>query len=637
MNNTATENNQLFQYILDDSKIGERRFEFNFMSKEDARALVDFIGGIVKPHLDINEYIAKAKELTNEYQVSGFNTEYFDEIKEKIETEIINSEDEQYKNICTKLFNLRIEQFKLWQTDFSLANESEVLREFYFFISMISSYELEVEIYNAGTADLTEIFWLFRSVPKVKWYDMTPTYPDSPLPFFRDAIYSDGYDSFRELSKRLVFINYPKELKEICDEACFNEFLGQRRDAIEAYKSVFEKHNDWATLYRIGECFSKMTNYIMARKYYKLAYEKNPNSAILYCIEETYDPDDSKEELFEYYKTICNENPNGMLLDKIAEYHYEEGEYLKAEEYTDKAINEACITDRARMRMYFIAEDLFSYEQEYKKAADIYLKSIELNMGINRFEAEDSLYQFGLCQYYLNDFEKAIDTFNTGIETYPETIKFYHSKAYTLLQFKENDKAIEIYNTILEIEPCHENYYQKGLLCHNHGDKLDAIEAYTMAIKKVEDEYEDELKAKYLRSRSSSYNALGEIDKTLEDLEVSIKLNPTEPSICLDFIELHIQSNNFSGIINDFDQYENIVNEKGSQSQQLLFLYLKSLICIAENVSIEYMMPDMYRRSQRGFKHQWNFRYTDKWIEKYKFNKEQKELALKITKWVKGE
>lgn len=178
------DNGKILRYILS-NKIGNDYISYSYMNDMDSRRFVDFTGGLVKEHFDIEAYIAGAASLKDEKSLRNYFAEQREVLRQKIKESVMESQDHDYIIACTKLLDMDLKKVMFEKTQFVSANASPVLREYMFFLGMLVEDELYFDIHQSDRPDLTEIYWMLEKVPRTNWSDDEPELPESPLLFHR--------------------------------------------------------------------------------------------------------------------------------------------------------------------------------------------------------------------------------------------------------------------------------------------------------------------------------------------------------------------------------------------------------------------------------------------------------------------
>lgn len=173
--------------------------DFSNLDKHQCRLVVDFLGALIQNVVKIEDVQAEIKELSTEEALKKWSSNKGKLIRASIEQEF-------YQGLLSKGWLQKILEifchsriytisgFLLDHTNFSLANDSLVLEEFYLFLSAYASSNLHLDIAQSDAPNLTAIFWTFSSIPSSNWQDTAPNFPPSPLSFERSFKFKGGDD-----------------------------------------------------------------------------------------------------------------------------------------------------------------------------------------------------------------------------------------------------------------------------------------------------------------------------------------------------------------------------------------------------------------------------------------------------------
>ncbi|GMQ63820.1 tetratricopeptide repeat protein [Vallitalea maricola] len=226
--------------------ISKTFISYSYMSDEQTKLIVDFIGAMVKNHLDIEEFISKAKETSNEDELKTLFDKYGSKLKEDIQNEVEKYKEGWYGEICCKLLDMELEKVMFEKTSFYEANKSLVLREYMFFLGMIAEDRLYMDIYQSDIPEFTEVFWMLKEIPKTNWGDTEPNFPELSLSYKRDGIMRIGDDGlWVYILDRYPTFEYHSEEILLCDD-------GDHERAIESYTKALEKKEDGRGYYGRG-------------------------------------------------------------------------------------------------------------------------------------------------------------------------------------------------------------------------------------------------------------------------------------------------------------------------------------------------------------------------------------------------
>lgn len=164
----------------------------SYYDEHKSKLVVDVIGSLVKNAIDIETYIAEAKELESEEALVELYDKYLQKLKKQWGQFAKVNPTGWYSQICERLRGLKLERLLFEKTSFGDANHSLVLKEFWFYLNIHSQQAVYLDIHQSTEPELTEMFWLLRAIPTTNWSDTTPEWPDNPLSFKRSGRYQVG-------------------------------------------------------------------------------------------------------------------------------------------------------------------------------------------------------------------------------------------------------------------------------------------------------------------------------------------------------------------------------------------------------------------------------------------------------------
>ncbi len=238
------------------------------------------------------------------------------------------------------------------------------------------------------------------------------------------------------------------------------------------------------------ECFAA-GDYETALLYFCQALEENPDKAEYY-IEQgfTYVALERYEEAREAFLRAVVERDmeltrqnNKRAWRGIGITYYEEGNYVKAKEYFEKALAEALLPElNADIRMYLA--DALECEGDYTAAIAVY----------DTLLAEQSDYAAGYrarayMNYILGAYEKSLSDYDTAITLEPKNFDLYFGKYNVLGKLEKHQEQKELLGVITEIEnPTAEDSYFIAKARFFNGDYDTALTELSVA---AENGYDD--------------------------------------------------------------------------------------------------------------------------------------------------
>ena len=127
----------------------------------------------------------------------------------------------------------------------------------------------------------------------------------------------------------------------------------------------------------------------------------------------------------------------------------------------------------------------------------------------------------GIVYCKIGEFDKALNDFNTAIELNPDDFIPYNNRGNVYRRKDEINNAIGDFNTALTLKPDYaEAYHNRGDVYGNEGSFDRALKDLNMAI-----ELEPDFAEPY-NSRGSVYHKTGELEKAIADFDMAIELKP---------------------------------------------------------------------------------------------------------------
>jgi len=227
--------------------------------------------------------------------------------------------------------------------------------------------------------------------------------------------------------------------------------------------------------------------------------------------------------------------------------------------------------------------------EEYQKAIEDYTEAVRLETN-----DRDYYYDRGICYRYLEEYKKAVHDFDEAIKISPEDADSYIWRGDSYRNLEEYQKAVESYTEAIGLDAGNSlTYFIRGWNYADLGQHQLAISDYTMAIdmdkeseindpekytKRAEaylalkkyqpalDDYSGVIVsspevADTYRKRGSIYLELGEIRRSIQDLEEYERLEPKESQSGSD-LELNQGETNIPNTIGDY-QVSELLSESG--------------------------------------------------------------------------
>lgn len=162
----------------------EERFLLGLTQDINIKMLVDFIGSTVKNYINIDEVI---DEINTVYAENGsvdtnkIINKYQKHYKKMIKEQVKEEPTTWYTKALSELSEVAIEEVYFDSVGFDKASKSSVLREFIFFLHMVSTGELVFNIYESSDVKLTDAIWLYKVEPEINMVDSWYSLDECPL------------------------------------------------------------------------------------------------------------------------------------------------------------------------------------------------------------------------------------------------------------------------------------------------------------------------------------------------------------------------------------------------------------------------------------------------------------------------
>ncbi len=233
-----------------------------------------------------------------------------------------------------------------------------------------------------------------------------------------------------------------------------------------------------------------------------------------------------------FYDEAINKSPKKST--KLAKAHYYKGLTLAHLDKYQEAI--------------FCFEDAILYNPKYVDAhygKFMAIHALSLNLTSKASSTKKMLDCLNIVIRLNPKFVKAyvdkgmvlhdIGKYSEALAIYEEAIKIefidilYYNKALTLETIGENDKALECYNTLINLDPNNYHaYYKRGLFLKKRGSYDQAIKDFNMVLELAPDRH---LLSLAFREKAQILSVLDEAKVTHENLEVTSQIEDDDEEI----------------------------------------------------------------------------------------------------------
>lgn len=260
---------------------------------------------------------------------------------------------------------------------------------------------------------------------------------------------------------------------------------------------------------------------------------------------------------------------------------------------------------------------------EYEKAIEIFTEALDSE------KKHRSFYLRAFCYYYLNEYYKALEDMDAAIGIDDEYADYFAIKGVLHEKLNQPEEALIAFDRNVKLSPSAHNYQNRAIMHKRMGEYDKAIDDYTSAI-----DLSDNSSQLYV-SRSTVYRLMNDLDKVWEDLNRAIEEDPENISIYLDTTELYITTECYKDGYKYVTRHEEKISKTGNGRDKLLFLYLKAILCVCLNISIESFEGELTELSKEDFNLEWNFSHTEKWLETSGLREDKKEKIEELNELFK--
>ena len=166
-------------------KIGKDFLSFSYCNDFESKLLVDFIGSLVHKHIRIDDFINEAQLAPDEKKLISVFKKYAAKVRKGLKAELGFYPEGWYEELVSRLLKLKMTKLLFEKTSFNDANNSLYIKGFVFFMGMMSSSSIYMDIFQSDAPDFTEVFWMLKDLPDVSFTESEFTYPAETLSFKR--------------------------------------------------------------------------------------------------------------------------------------------------------------------------------------------------------------------------------------------------------------------------------------------------------------------------------------------------------------------------------------------------------------------------------------------------------------------
>lgn len=170
------------------------KIEFVYLDEDEARDVIDIIGGIVATHIDMNSYISSINKSRELADLGSPVYETIERLQQGIDKEVNAYKDGWYGDININMMKCilhGVNEFVILKSWLAKANQSPVIDAFNLFLSSASKKDfimIQMRSILDEALKFTEILWVFPHTPVIMYpSDEKMTYPTCGLSFNRSV------------------------------------------------------------------------------------------------------------------------------------------------------------------------------------------------------------------------------------------------------------------------------------------------------------------------------------------------------------------------------------------------------------------------------------------------------------------
>lgn len=165
---------------------------FGYTNEKEGKLIIDFIGAMVKNYIDINVYIREHNEAYNTGWDTTMKNALYDqwehELREGIEQEITLCPEGWFSQSYKKMMDLKLSKVMVDNAHFYKQNRMPLLREYLLYLSIAAGNNaLYMDVYDSYMHELVDVYWMFRVLPRINWFQSDSTYTPCPYEPKREA------------------------------------------------------------------------------------------------------------------------------------------------------------------------------------------------------------------------------------------------------------------------------------------------------------------------------------------------------------------------------------------------------------------------------------------------------------------
>lgn len=188
--------------------VGEDYVDFGYNDEEEAKRTIDFLGAFVRQYIDYPQFVQEIKKADATISDKMDLIDTWGDIQEKYRKQLRKGLQEETKlhsegwwsKSCQKLLKSEIVKITTDKSRFYAPEKMPLLEEYMFFLNTSANgFDFHIDVYNSYMHELTEMYWMFRVIPEITWFQSTPNYPEYPFKHQETVNYRIDNDAFKPL------------------------------------------------------------------------------------------------------------------------------------------------------------------------------------------------------------------------------------------------------------------------------------------------------------------------------------------------------------------------------------------------------------------------------------------------------
>lgn len=195
------------------------------------------------------------------------------------------------------------------------------------------------------------------------------------------------------------------------------------------------------------------------------------------------------------------------------------------------------------------ADKLYS-QKKYREAIDEYSLRIQETYSLNQNQKAYAFFMRGMCQYLLDDYSLAQDSFSSSINYEPNSAVAYNNAAVSAFYAKDYISALEYQKKAVELLPAVEYFYNLGRIYEALGEYRSAVGSF-MSVVKGEENITLVDPVRVHNRMANLMPDLKEREKIAKEVTVSLKLRNYGEVLMIEEADMEVLGTEFKVAVYD--------------------------------------------------------------------------------------